>query len=385
MNMLKINNIRVMILSVPLILTFSQSAHAAPSLLWRMTFDSPIVKTSELTDFEVTRDKGPDFPIKTVMTEKSIFVLDSNGEIANKISLKDYDKTEMSGDGTTMATLKGRVITISKIDGEIQGTASIADPQPMVLPQHISFALSPNGEYLIVISNFTHTIYFHNKQGRLLSQYDFEDLKGAEINFSKDSRYAVIHVPNWGEGKTSGYILFFNDRGEKLWRFDHKGLEAKVNLSANGDSIVLAAEDKLYSLNKEGKVIYENELIPGGTDIALSDNGHYVVMTKTTDHSISLLDNKNGKTLWSHSVGNFNLINSPFTSLDISQEGDHIAVAISKDWTKRNKESFLYLFDRAGNMVWENTFEKSRIEGAISPHGSGVLVKGYEDAYLYRK
>ncbi|MCK5188039.1 MAG: PQQ-binding-like beta-propeller repeat protein [Deltaproteobacteria bacterium] len=334
-------------------------------------------------DFQVGKDgKGGRFPLKTVMTEKSIYVLDGKGKISKKISLEDYSQVAMSDDGMTMATLKGREITISNLDEEVQSVVKIADPQPVVLPQHVFFELSPDGEYVVVMSFFTHTIYFHNRKGKLLSEHHFEDLRGAEVKFSKDSRYVAIHVPNWGEGKTNGYLLFFDEKGKKQWRFDHKGCEAKFDISSDGDAIVLAAENKLHSLNKKGKIIYEKELVPGGISIALSGDGKYVAVTRKADHRLSLLDNGNGKALWSHNISGFDSINSPFTSVDVSDDGVRVAVAISKDWTRRNKESSLYLFDKSGNILWRETFEQYRILGALWQNRNCMLIAGNKEAFF---
>ena len=362
----------------------SMSAIAEPSLLWRMKFDSRIIKTSDLLDFNVAAGKGAAFPLKAVMTERSIYVLDSKGRVAKRIPLQDYAKAAMSDDGTTIATMKGREITISTLDNRILGAVKIADQQPVVLPQHVSFELSPNGDYIVVISYFTSTIYFHNKKGKMLSKHHFDDLRGAEIKFSKNSRYVAIHVPNWGQGETHGYLLFFNQKGKNLWRFDHKGCRASFDISFDGASLVLAAEDRLYSLNKRGKVIYEKELVPGDIYIALSGNGKYVAITKTADHRISLMNNENGKTLWSCNISGFDPINSPFTSLEVSGEGNYIAVAISKDWTRRNKESSLYIFGELGDIGWQRTFQQDRILAALSRDSNCMLIAGNKEAYLYR-
>ena len=131
--------------------------------------------------------------------------------LEKKISLKGYSETTLSDDGMTMAGLKGNEIILFDLNNEVQGTVRIGDPQPVVLPQHVKFELAPDGEFIVVLSSFSHTIYFHNRDGKLLSKEKVEDLKGAEIKFSDDSKYAVVHVPNWGKGKTNGYLLFFNN------------------------------------------------------------------------------------------------------------------------------------------------------------------------------
>ena len=375
----------ICVLTVIFVFVSSIAVGAEPTLLWRKTFDSRIIKTSDLMDFEVGKDgKGGKFPLKTVMTEKSIYVLDGKGEIDRQIPLKDYAKVAMSDDGMTLATLKGREITISDLDEEVQGIVKIADPQPVVLPQHVSFELLPNGDYIVVISSFTHNVYFHSIEGKLVAKHHFDDLRGAEIKFSKDSHYVAMHVPNWGDGKMNGFLVYFNEAGENLWRLDHKGCQANFDISSDGSSIILAAEDKLCSLNKKGEVIYKKELVPGGIDIALSGNGKHMAITTRTDHSISLLENVNGEVRWNHNITGFDSINSPFTSLDVSNTAASIAVTISKNWTRNNKECSFYLFDKSGNILWQETFEQDRIVSALSQDRNCILLAGNKETYLYR-
>lgn len=354
-------------------------------MLWKMKFDSRIIKTSDLMDFEVGKDgKGGSFPLKSIMTEKSIYVLDEKGGVAKKIPVKHYAKVVMSDDGTTMATMKGREITISNLDEKIQGIVKIADPQPVVLPQHVSFELSPGGKHIIVLSFFTHNIYFHNRKGELLATHHVDDLRGTKVKFSRNGEYAAIHVPNWGEGKTTGYLLLFNRKGKKLWRFDHKGCQAMFDASSDGNFIIIAAEDRFYSLDKKGKLLHEKELIPGEMNIALSGDGKYSALARVQDHSVSLMNTITGKTLWTFKTKGFDPIKSRFTSLDISNKGKWVAACISKNWKRTNKESFLYFFNKAGHVIWENTFEKCIVAGVISPQDGCVLVKGDREGYLYR-
>ena len=362
----------------------SMSAIAEPSLLWRMKFDSRIIKMSYLREFKTEKRNASEFPLKALMTEKSIYTLDSKGQIASRIPLKKHHKVAMSDDGSTMATMEGRDITISDLNGQIQGRVKIADPQPVVLPQHVSFDLSPNGGYIVLISYFTNTVYFHDKNGKLLSNYSIEDLRGAKTKFSMDSRYVAIHVPNWGEGKTHGYLLFFDKGGKKLWQFNHKGTQAKFDISSNGKSVVLAAEDVFYSINDKGKLIFKQQILPGYISIRVSDDGRYVVLTRRLDHTITMLDNINGKTLWQLRLDGYDPINSPFTSLDISGKENCVAVCISKDWKRKNKESFFYVFNKAGNVIWENTFDRSIVVGVMCPHDGCMIVKGDREGYLYK-
>jgi len=366
-----------------MLLFFSLSVHAEPSLLWKKEFDSRIVKTSRLMDFQVVKGKGGDFPLKAVMTEKSIFVLDNKGKFEKRISLKDYDKAAMSDDGTTIALMKGKEITVSDLDNQIKGTVKIQDSQPVILPQHISFELSCNGKYLVIISYFTNTIYFHNSKGELLFGHTFDDLKSASIKFSGDSRYTGIHIPNRGKGNSIGFLVFFNDKGEKLWKIDHKGCEASFDISDNGEYVGMAANDRFYSLNNAGEVVYEKELVPGEIDIQLSPDGKYLVMAQKTEHLVSFIDNENGNILWSKQIDGFDPLNSPFTALDISGTEAVTAVAISRDWTKQNKESSFFVFNKSGNLLWNNVFEESKTEGMVSPDGKSILIAGNINIWLF--
>jgi DNA-binding beta-propeller fold protein YncE len=368
-----------------LVVLFSvASSFAEPSLIWEKKFDSRIVKTSRLMDMESKSGKRPDFPLRSVLTERSLFVLDNRGDIANKISLKGYSETTLSDDGMTMAGLKGNEIILIDLNNEVQGTVKIGDPQPEILPQHVRFELAPDGEFVVVLSSFSHTIYFHNRDGRLLSKEKVEDLKGAEIKFSDDSKFVVIHVPNWGKGKTNGYLLFFDDKGKKLWQFDHKGCQASFDVSADSTSIVMTAEDRLYSLNDEGNVFFESKLQPGDAGIMVSDDGGYVVVTEQQKRGVFLVKNPSAELIWIRSISDFNALNSPFTCLDVSEYGNKVVVAISNDWRRSNNASILFLLDKKGRTIWRTRFAKDRIHCNLSIDGRFLLIIANKEASIYK-
>jgi len=368
-----------------LIVLFSvASSFAEPSLIWEKKFDSRIVKTSRLMDMESKSGKRPDFPLRSVLTERSLFVLDNRGDIANKISLKGYSETTLSDDGMTMAGLKGNEIIIFDLNNKMQGTVKIGDPQPVVLPQHVKFELSPDGEFVVILSSFSHTIYFHDRDAKLLSKEKVEDLKGAEIKFSDDSKFVVIHVPNWGKGKTNGYLLFFDDKGKKLWRFDHKGCQASFDISGDGKVVVLAAEGKLYSLDGKGDVVFEKEIVPGDAMVGVSPDGGYLAVAQRPDGSVLLVDNRDGHGMWSKKIEDFDPIKSIFSSLDVGGLGKCVGVVVERDLPENNFESFLCLFDENGNMTWQKSFEKNRVNIHTSLCPDFVLVKGINETFLYR-
>ncbi len=94
------------------VLLFSMPVHAEPGLLWKKTFDSRIVKTTRLTDFQLKKGKGGDFPLKAVMTEKSIFVLDHRGKIEKRISLEEFTITMEKNGQFKHCQLKQRLMKL---------------------------------------------------------------------------------------------------------------------------------------------------------------------------------------------------------------------------------------------------------------------------------
>jgi outer membrane protein assembly factor BamB len=315
------------------------------------------------------------------MTEKSVFLLDARGNIEQKVPLKDYDKAVISDDGTTLAAMKGKEIIISDlIRNQIVGRVKFGDSHPFLLPQHISFEVSD--KILVVISLFSNTIYFHENNGRRLSEYQFDDLRKTRIKFSRDGKYLAVHVPNWGEGKTSGFLLLFNNKGEKLWQFDHKGCEASFDISADGSSVVLAANGRLYSLNREGKTVYEKEVEAGIVEIRVSPDGGYVAFAQKNKHFVSLLSNQDGNVVWSENIIGSGSVNSLITSVSVSSSGK-LAIAMSKDWSRKNKDSIMFLFDKAGQRTWKKSFENDRIKGILSAESEGILIEADNTAYFY--
>ena len=326
--------------------------------------------------------KRPDFPLRSVLTERSLFVLDNRGNIAKKISLKGYSETTLSDDGMTMAGLKGNEIILSDLNNEVQGTVKIGDPQPVVLSQHVKFELSPDGEFIVVLSSFSHTIYFHDRNGKLLSKEKVADLKGAEIKFSDDSKYVTIHVPNWGKGKTNGYLLFFDDKGKKLWRFDHKGCQASFDVSGDGNAVVIAAEGRVYSLDGMGEIVYEEEVVAGVVIVSVSPDGGYIVVAQRYDGHMTLIDISEDEKRWSKKIEDFDTMRSSFSSLEVADQGKWVGVVIEKNLAENSFESYLCLFNKKGDLKWKNSFDKNRVDNDTSFYLS--LVLGMNEAFLFR-
>jgi len=352
----------------------STHASAEPELIWHETFDSRIVKTSRLQDLDRTTGKRPAFPLRAVMTRKSIYLLDERGAMASRIPLEKYDKAAMSDDGCTMAALKGRHITISSVEGHVCGVAGIADPHPEVLPEHADFELSPEGTYVVLLSYLSDTICFHDRTGRLVARHAAQNLNGTEVKFSADGRYVVIHIPNWSDGTSSGYLLCFNAAGRLLWRYDHPGCEAAFDVSQDGSVVVVAAGDKLCSLGEDGSRICEKEVSAGYTHVSLSATGGQLAATSSSDRRLDMLDSRSGRVLWSERIPEFDPRKSAVNALAISADSACVAVAVNTDCRRTAREATVYAYNGTGTQTWQNSVDSNDARVFLSPHATALMV-----------
>ncbi|MFH0908254.1 MAG: PQQ-binding-like beta-propeller repeat protein [bacterium] len=358
-------------------------AQAELSLQWKKEFDSRIVKAAWRTEPSVSNEGRPRFPLRAVMTEKSVFALDPMGKVEKTISLAGYEKAALSDDGTTLATLNNGEITVASTEGRIIGAFKIADPEPEVLPEYIDFTIAPDGRRLVVVSWFAKTVYFHDSAGKLLSRHTFDDLRGASVRFSKDGRRVAIHVPNWGEGKTSGFLVVFSGSGEQLWRFEHAGCEAQFAISSDGDSIALAAQGRIHSLDGKGNVKFSGDIDAGPVLVALSGDGSRIAVAKQSDHSVTLLDSRSGDALWSNEIPGFDPIDSPITSLSVADDAGVVAVAVNRHWKMANEEARFIFYDAKGRQKSLYELKESGARGLVILDGVETFLTANKTGGLF--
>ncbi|KPA16030.1 hypothetical protein MHK_003767 [Candidatus Magnetomorum sp. HK-1] len=222
----------------------------AYSLLWQHAFDSTIVKTSMIKDFT---KRTSAFPLNHVATKKNMIELDMKTKKEKNRSLKNYDIVKVADNNSIAVGVKKNRVTVFTIDKEV---SSFKLDKTILIPEHLIMDISPDGSLIVIVSWFHKSISFYSIKGQLLSSYSSKDLKGAVIQFSRNSKHTVIHVPNYGDGSGNGYLLCYDAKGQFLWRYDHPGNQAQYDLSSDGAFVILYANQILYSLHK-GKSVYE--------------------------------------------------------------------------------------------------------------------------------
>jgi hypothetical protein len=379
-NIYFINFYRICLLAAILILLCSAWVKAEPHLLWKKTFDGSVVEAGVVFD---TQDILS-FPIKAVLTSKHINLFDDKGKLQSQYLLGNGRQARLSRNARIFAVSNGDSISILSKNFKPLATVRYEHERARDIERN-DFFLSPDGSYLVVILKYLNRLCFYKACGKLIKEHKLKDLRGARAVFSEDSEFTLVQVPNWGKGFSKGFVVLFDRQGNRLWDFKLEGNTCKTAVSKNAEAIAIATEKRLYSLNREGKLIYEKELIPGGIHIALSGSGAYLALTRQSDHTVSLIDNRSGRVLWKKTLKGFDPINSPFISLDTTQNAEFIAVTVGKIWGRNNKESFLYLFNKSGELVWKKDFKESKIAVDLSPSGGCVLIKGNRGICLFKR
>lgn len=355
---------------------------AQPQLLWRQDFSALVQDTAGLKDFAVTPGREPQFPLAAVLVKDGLVILDNAGKPADKIPLADYQKISLAKDAPAFCYLKTGEIILSDYKGVVLAKITL-DSRPL-LGQNSLLEISPNAGWLIFAPYFGRQACLYNSQGEKLAGYDLGDLKGSRAKFSSDGKFCLLHLPAVGQNAIGGRLVMFSADGKKIWEFSHPGNDADFDISHDGSRVILAAQDKLYILDRQGKVSQEIKLIAGGNNIAISGNGAYTVLSRVFDHSLSLIDNGSGRQIWMKTVDGFDPQASPINSLAISHDAQFAAIAISKDYTLKNRETTVYLFDQSGEAAGRLDFQTRAVSLEFSPKADILSAQGDKEVYLYQ-
>jgi len=243
--------------------------------------------------------------------------------------------------------------------------------------------LSPDGSWLVVVNRFRDEVSLFSQKGKLLNRYQFEDLRGLTLTFSADNRYLLLNIANTQEGQTSGFLTLFDSSGRFLWRYPHPGsTTGQVAISKDARIILFSSEKELYSLTRKGKLKWQKTLDPGGILITLSPNSKYIALSRREDNSLSLLRAKDGRLIWQKELSGFNGYNSPFTSLNVTDEGLIIAT-VSLSWSLKNDKSYLYLLQDK-KILSQTQFHRQSVKAMINKSNNNIILIAKQDLLIYK-
>ena len=357
------NKISLNLFIIFFLLTACSFTVQAQEFLWQKKLDSPV--------YQVSFDNN-----LSVASQKEVIYFDRSGKLLKKLPLKDNQFAVLSKSTQVFAVITHRaqikeVIEKTELfncEGELLST---------IEEKGFPF-LSPDGNWLAVVDKFKNEIIFLNKEGKLLNRFQFDDIKGLNLAFSDDSSFLIVNIPNIKEGKTSGFLALFDKDGKKLWRYDHPGsTTGQVAVSQDAKIILFSSEKELYSLNNTGALNWKKPLSAGGILISLSPDSKYIALSRRQDNSISLLKSENGHLIWKQKLPGFDGYNSPFTSLNVTDEG-LVVTAISKSWSLKNNESYLY-FLKEKEIVSQLKFSQQKINAMIK-NNNIVVISPYDFA-----
>lgn len=162
------------------------------------------------------------------------------------------------------------------------------------------------------------------------------------VSISADGNYVVAGT------KTSTYegdAFFLDSSGTLLWSKHFDEEIQGVSVSGDGSAVIITIDEfrigypDTFLYDKNGNLVWQKDLVSGSgaIDIAISDDGNYIV-TGDTDNKVYLFD-KNGNELWTYTLGDW------ATAVDLSFDAEYV---VAGSWDK-----CVYLFDRSGTLLWD--------------------------------
>lgn len=197
--------------------------------------------------------------------------------------------------------------------------------------------------------------------------------QGVSSEFSEDGEYLLITAQDddghvFGEG--IGVILFTQD-GEELWRFTtNEGGTGKERISRLGNYVIVSSHvfpytfpfkpKNTYILSREGTLTrkLESQL---ATDICISSDEKYVLITSDSWQALSLISLESGETIFKYNVKRRN---RDIYSTDIAQDASMFGLIscysaikpLSRETEGKERNIEALLIDFRGRKVWSKTY-----------------------------
>ena len=222
--------------------------------------------------------------------------------------------------------------------------------------------ISADGEYIAAGSNGNVLHLFHKDSGTPLWTYSMQNYV-RQVSVSADGEYIAA-------GSYSGHVFLFDkDSSTPLWSYDYGQDVLNIEISADGEHIVGTSRDNLFFFNKvNNTILWDYELDASVSRYALDiseDGNHIAVATGDSEGGRLYVFDKTGTLFWTFNIDGEDY---EFSSVSISSDGEYIIAS--------NYNSKSYLFTRnSSTPVWthEADTEGSK-RNAISASGEYIVV-----------
>lgn len=243
-----------------------------------------------------------------------------------------------------------------------------------------SIRMSDDSEFIAAYIRNEKTLHYFNRSGSLLWSRTFSaesDPWLSSVSIAPDGSVVAVSqlIPGCCHGvvtnTTSNQILLFDRNGSILWNYSTLAPPLAVAISPDNRMIYASFSDgRIVCLNREGLVQWINTTDAPVIEFAISGEGSVIAAAATNSYGTS-----------PHDVSypwDFFVFSQSGIQLSKYRTGGPNAVAISRDGSTiavlGGKSGNLFLFNRSGTIIRENSFPGTGVSLAMSRNANRIIV-----------
>ncbi|MFA4861044.1 PQQ-binding-like beta-propeller repeat protein [Methanoregula sp.] len=306
-----------------------------------------------------------------------------------------------------------------QIPDSIQGPIPIWSNQTGV--HDIQVQCSSDGRYVVTGSD-TGILRMYNQEGKTLWSFKRDDQMVRSVSISGNGDYvgAVFLNPEGPSYYAGGAIFVFNRTGSVLWNYTCDYTVEHVAISDNGNTIYASGTPNLYSFDRNGTLIGQNESDGRTWVLRAAGDGSYAVAGGTIMEKVHIA----GSNLWANQISVFERngtiswryptrqsinsigISSDMTTIvtaaryqfssfscngtlmwQLNSDPDISSIAVSSDggYTAAGTQFYVALYDRAGAVLWKYKHSPEIRSAGISDDGNVIVAGGSTGVYVLNR
>jgi len=278
---------------------------------------------------------------------------------------------------------------------------------------------SGDGKYVVSGSD-TGILRMYDQTGTILWTFQREGKMVRSIAISRSGDYvgAVFLNPDAPSVYAGGEILFFNRTGSVLWEYTRDYTVERIAISDDGNSVYASGSPGLYSFDRNGTIIGQNESEGRTWVLVVTGDGSYAVAGGTIMERVHIANSqtpanriyaieKDGTIAWNystrHAINSIGISSNAGTIVNaagyelssftrngtmmwqLKSGPDITSVAVSSDgeFTAVGTQYYLRLFNRTGTLLWK--YEYSLRSVGMSDDGNVIIAGAADGVYVFNK